>query len=106
MKTSNIFANIPKNLDNEVFEELLKQKNITIERIISYGHITAENEWYDQEDNEWVILLQGEAILSYENGDDLKMKIGDYVNIPAHTKHRVSWTIPDQETIWLALHFI
>jgi len=50
-------------------------------------------------------LLKGEAILSFENEKDIKLIAGDYLNIPALKKHRVSWTLPDAESIWLAVHF-
>jgi cupin 2 domain-containing protein len=105
MKTTNIFENIPKELKEELFEEILSKANLKIERIVSKGHITPDEQWYDQESDEWVIVLQGEAVLSFENADDVKLKCGDYLNIPAHTKHRVSWTLPESETIWLALHY-
>jgi cupin 2 domain-containing protein len=52
-----------------------------------------------------VILLKGEAVISFMDEDDIRLKAGDYINIPAHKKHRVSWTKPDEETIWLAVHY-
>ena len=105
MKTSNIFENIPKNLNNELFENLLTRDNLKIQKIVSFGNTTPKNEWYDQEDNEWVIVLKGEAVLSFEEGEDIRLKKGDFINIPAHTKHRVSWTTKSEETIWLAIHY-
>jgi len=111
MKTKNIFENIPKQLSQEIFENIILQDGssgtigMKIERIISKGHSTPKSKWYNQEDNEWVIVLKGEAILSFKDSDDVKLESGDYINIPAHTKHRVSWTTPDQETIWLAIHY-
>ena len=105
MNTSNIFTNIPAQLKEELFEEILSSKNLKIERIVSYGHTTKENEWYNQDSQEWVILLQGKAIISFEDEDDITLKPGDYLNIPAHKKHRVSWTQDGSETIWLAIHY-
>jgi len=105
MQTTNIFQNIPTQLPNEVFEEILCKDSMKIERIISKGHITPKDEWYNQDNDEWVIVLQGEAVLSFEDCDDIRLKSGDYLNIKAHTKHRVSWTIPNEETIWLAIHY-
>ena len=105
MKKSNILKNIPTKIPNELFEEILSKNSIKIERIISKGHITPKDEWYNQENNEWVIVLQGEAILSFEDSDDVLLKSGDYINILAHTKHRVSWTIPNKETIWLVVFY-
>lgn len=103
MKTTNIFADIPKMLPDELFEELITKENLKIERIISKGHTSST--WYNQSHDEWVIVLQGEAILSFEDKEDVRLKNGDYINIPAHTKHKVSWTLPDSETIWLAIHY-
>jgi cupin 2 domain-containing protein len=105
MKKSNIFANIPSEIKEELFEEIVKKEGLTIERIISKGHTTTESEWYDEENDEWVIVLKGEAILEFETSDDVRLKEGDYLNIPAHTKHRVSWTKENEKTIWLAIHY-
>lgn len=105
MNKSNIFELIPKGLKDELFEELASNDTLKIERIVSRGHTTTEFEWYDQDTNEWVILLRGEAILSFLDEDEVRLKAGDYLNIPAHKKHRVSWTLPDEETIWLAVHY-
>jgi cupin 2 domain-containing protein len=105
MKKSNIFDLIPAIIKDELFEELTSKDGIKIERIVSHGHVTPEFEWYDQRRDEWVILLQGEAVISFLNEDDVRLKAGDYINIPAHKKHRVSWTKPDEDTIWLAVYY-
>lgn len=105
MNKSNIFDLIPATLKDELFEELISKESLKIERIVSRGHTTPEHEWYDQRSNEWVILLQGEAILSFLNENDVRLKAGDYINIPAHKKHKVSWTKPDEDTVWLAVHY-
>lgn len=104
MIPSNIFKNIPRNLPTELSETLLTSKQIKIERIISAGHTSAPDYWYDQPENEWVIVLKGEAKLETETGTH-HLNTGDYVNIPAHTKHRVAWTTPTEETIWLAIFY-
>ena len=101
----NIFESIPKELNEELFEDIIKKDGLKIERIVSFGHTTTEGEWYEQENDEWVILLKGEAILSFEDKDDVKLKAGDYLNISALKKHRVSWTKPNEESIWLAVHY-
>lgn len=101
----NIFKNIPKQLEREFFEVLALKNGVKIERIISRGHTTEEFDWYDQESDEWVVLLKGEAVLSFEDEADVRLGAGDYINIPAHKKHRVSWTTPNKESIWLAVHF-
>lgn len=101
----NIYENIPAILPEELFERLIERENLEIERIISRGHATAEGQWYDQNRDEWVLLLTGGAIIRYEDGNTVTMKSGDFVNIPAHRRHRVEWTPPDATTIWLAIHY-
>ena len=102
---SNIFSEIPDDLSAEIFEDLVESKNVKIERIISKGHSSPDVGWYDQEQNEWVIVLRGQAILSFVDKPTITLKEGDYIKIPAHQKHKVEWTYPDQETIWLAVHY-
>jgi cupin 2 domain-containing protein len=82
--SNNIFAQIPEQLPEELFECIVKQDNIVIER---------------------VILLQGKATLLFEKDKNLiSLAPGDYLLIPAHTRHRVEWTQPDFNTVWLAIH--
>ena len=88
----------------EKFEQIVSGKNIQIERIVSTGQTTTSGQWYDQELDEWVILLQGEAELSYVDNTKIKLKTGDYLLIPAHTKHRVEYTSIEPACIWLAVH--
>ncbi len=78
---------------------------IRIERIISKGHSSPQSGWYDQDKNEWVLLLKGEAVLLFADESSANLKSGDFINIPAHKKHKVEWTDPDTETIWLAVHY-
>ena len=101
----NIFSEIPVDLQDEIFEDIIKTDNLKIERIISYGHTSPKTGWYESEQNEWVIVLKGQAILSFESSEDVKLNAGDYINIVAFTKHKVSWTLPNAETIWLAIHY-
>ncbi|MBA3921510.1 MAG: cupin domain-containing protein [Nostocaceae cyanobacterium] len=100
---ANIF-NPPSSSDQEVFEPLLLGKNILIERIVSTGQITPLGEWYDQHLDEWVMVLQGEATLTYADGTSIQLRAGDYVFLPAHTKHRVEYTSVTPKCIWLAVH--
>ncbi len=102
---NNVLQDIPQNLDQEVLDILLQHKNVTIERIVSKGHSSPESGWYDQIQNEWVIVLKGEGILSFESEPDIHLKPGEHINIPAHKKHKVKWTKPDVETIWLAVFY-
>lgn len=106
MKLSSIFSNIPDSITEEIFETLLRTDHFKLERIISSGHATAPGEWYDQDNNEWVIVLSGSASLLFEGSEEvLVMNPGDYVFIPAQRRHRVEWTDASQKTIWLALHY-
>ncbi len=101
----NIFDCIPDNLDEEIFQQLVDGEGVRIERIISSGHSSPESGWYDQDRNEWVLVLKGEAILLLEGDSPVNLKVGDFMNIPAHQKHRVELTDPDSKTIWLAVHY-
>jgi len=102
----NILADIPAQLPQELFTSLLQNEQLHIERIVSRGHANAIDEWYDQAHNEWLILIQGEAILEFAGQTEFKtLQTGDYLLIPAHCRHRVEWTDPDINSIWLAVHF-
>lgn len=100
----NIYSSIPANIPQELFQDILITDTFKVERIVSKGHPSPQAFWYDQDQNEWVILLKGSAGLLFEGNDTIiELKPGDYLNIPAHTKHRVEWTDPDMETVWLAI---
>lgn len=100
----NLF-DLPANLPpDEYFEVLAANPQCRIERIISTGHTTPPGEWYDQAQDEWVVLLQGEAELAYDNDERVYLKAGDYLLIPAHQRHRVESTTTDPRCIWLAIH--
>ncbi len=101
----NIFTNLPeKPLADELFETLLVRSNLKLERIISTGQVTPSNKWYQQDTAEWVLLLQGNTKIIIQGQGEHALTAGDYLLIPAHTQHRVSWTDPDQVCVWLALH--
>ena len=102
----NLFASLAASRATEQFTELLTASGLRLERIVSLGQVTPPGEWLDQERPEWVILLRGTAKLLFEGGSDAReLQPGDYVTIPAHCRHRVDWTTPDEPTIWLALHY-
>ena len=103
--TENIFENIPQQIDAEIFDTLVETPDIKIERILSQGQRSPESGWYDQDSNEWVMLLQGAARLSFADRESVELRPGDHLNIPAHTKHCVDWTDPDLATVWLAVHY-
>ncbi len=92
--------------DNEAIEQLVDQRHVRVERIVSRGQSTPPGDWYDQEEDEWVMLLAGGARLLFEGSDEaLVLEPGDYLEIPAHARHRIEWTDPDQETVWLAVFY-
>ncbi len=100
---------LPQSNESELFEALVedKEKGVLVERIVSTGQITPENEWYDQEKDEWVVLLQGEAKLLFDEigGEELSLEVGDAVFIQAKRRHRVVFTSSEPPCIWLAVHF-
>jgi cupin 2 domain-containing protein len=104
MAPENIFANIPQTLPEEVFQTLCSSTQVRIERIISQGHRSEPEFWYDQTQHEWILLLRGQAQLQFPD-QIWDLQVGDYLHIPAHQKHRVAWTTPEEETIWLAVFY-
>ncbi len=101
----NLFAGTASRADAERITRLLVSPAVTIERIVSTGQASPPGFWYDQAWDEWVLLLTGSAGLQIENEAEIRtLHTGDYVTIPAHLRHRVEWTAPDQATIWLAVH--
>lgn len=102
----NLFAKIPAELPEEVFETLASSKNVRIERIISRGHASPEGFWYCQEESEFVLLLQGEACLVFaEPARTLVLKPGDWLVIKPGERHRVEWTKAQGDSLWLAVFF-
>jgi cupin 2 domain-containing protein len=102
----NLFADIPGNLKDELLETVLQASGFRIERIVSRGHCSPAGFWYDQDENEWVILLKGSAGLRFDDQEDaLVLHPGDCLHIDRRRRHRVEWTDPDSETIWLAVHY-
>ena len=104
MNKSSIFSSIPKSLSREIIENIIQYNNLRIERIISQGQASPKDFWYDQDENEWVLILQGSARLQFAD-KFVTLQEGDYINIPARKKHRVDWTDPDKKTIWLAIFY-
>jgi cupin 2 domain-containing protein len=102
--TMNLLRDIPGELPDELLETLFKKEHLRIERIVSHGHASPPDSWYDQDQNEWVLVVQGHARLQFED-NTIELKAGDYLNIPAHKRHRVEWTTPDEPTIWLAVFY-
>jgi len=102
---ANIYQHLPADKTHEVIDLLVKNSSLKIERIVSHGHSSPESGWYDQSNIEWVMLLQGEARLEVEHDKEYHLVCGSYLTIPAHVRHRVTWTLPEKPTIWLAIHY-
>lgn len=93
-------------MNKEQFDQLFQAKNIRIERIVSKGQSSPETGWYDQEEHEWVLVLEGAGTLLFaEDNQQVTLRKGDYLHIPAHTRHKVIRTKPDELTVWLAMHY-
>jgi cupin 2 domain-containing protein len=102
----NLFDDIPLDLPEEHLDKVceLGGGQVRIERIVSHGHASPDEFWYDQDQDEWVLLLRGEARLRFAHREQaIVLRPGDSILLPAHCRHRVDWTTPDQETIWLAV---
>lgn len=101
---NNILDDLPQHLPKEVVQTLIQAADVRIERIVSHGHASPADFWYDQGQHEWVIVLKGAARLQFEDGM-VEMKVGDFINIPALKKHRVDWTTPEEPTVWLSVRY-
>ena len=100
----NLFDDLPRQSDKEVLTELLCRKGVRIERIVSTGQFTPVDKPYAQEYEEWVLLVSGSAGLWIEGEAERELRPDDYVLIPSHRPHRVTWTAKDEPTVWLAVH--
>jgi cupin 2 domain-containing protein len=103
----NLFADLPATpVAEERFDTLLQRQGLKIERIVSTGQCSPPGFWYDQPNAEWVAVLQGHAQLSIEGEPAPRpLRPGDFVEIPAHRRHRVDATRDDGPTVWLAIHY-
>lgn len=99
----NLLSALPARIEAEVFQELLRAPGLRIERILSRGQTSPAEGWYDQAEHEWIAVLQGAALLRFDDGSEIRLDPGDHLHIPAHRKHRVAWTDPDRITVWLAV---
>lgn len=101
---SNLFHDIPRALSEELVTLLAHGTGVRIERIVSTGHTSPPGFWYDQPEHEWIVVLRGAAKVEFADRT-VELRAGDYLLIPAHQRHRVAWTSPDEATIWLAVFF-
>ena len=101
---ANLFAELPTELPEELFTTLVAASDVRIERIVSQGHASPADFWYDQPQDEWVMVLKGAARLRFED-QSIELKPGDFLTIAAHRKHRVEWTTDAEPTVWLTVHW-
>ena len=106
VRKGNVFAHIPEQVSEELFETVAGAGKLRIERIVSSGQASPEGFWYDQDENEWVMVLEGSAGLRFEGEDEIVvLNPGDWVDIPVHVRHRVEWTDAERKTVWLAVFY-
>ena len=101
----NLFGDPPVQTENEKFTELVSREGARIERIVSTGQSTPVDALYDQDHDEWVLLLSGAVGLWIDGEGERDLGPGDHVLLPAHRRHRVTRSAKDEPTIWLAVHF-
>jgi cupin 2 domain-containing protein len=107
VKTGTLKRDLPaRPLPDEVVDLLVEREGLRIERIVSTGQTTPQSQWYDQETGEWVLVVAGAARLRVEGeATDRELGEGDWIFLPAHCRHRVTWTRAEPPTVWLAIHF-
>jgi cupin 2 domain-containing protein len=104
IEASSLLSAIPAELAEEWTEVLASRGNLRIERIVSRGHASPAGFWYDQDETEWVVLIAGRARLEFRDPrETVDLVAGDFLTIAAHRQHRVDWTTPEENTIWLAI---
>lgn len=102
---TSLFQQIPASLPEELCETLCHSEHVLVERIVSRGHVSPDDFWDDQAWHEFVLLTSSRARLVYADGTPTaELSPGDWLVIPARVRHRVDWTDPGQDTIWLAVH--
>jgi len=106
-QAGNIADTLPANRQVEELTDILVERGgVRVERIVSTGQATPEGEWYNQEQDEWVMVASGVARLRIDGEDtDREMSAGDWIWLPARCRHRVTWTQVSPPTIWIAFHF-
>lgn len=101
----NLFEGIPAGLAEEWTQRLVGNEHARVERIVSRGHASPPDFWYDQAQTEWVLVVKGRARLLFADGAVVDLQAGDHLTIPPHVRHRVDWTAPGEDTVWLAVFF-
>jgi len=102
LEAQSLFADHASTSTEETFTTLFEKTGVKIERIDSHGQASPEGFWYDQPQDEWVLLVKGTAVLEIADQPPLTLKAGDHVLILGHVRHRVASTSAD--ALWLAVH--
>jgi len=97
-----IYADLPPPGDDESFSPLAVSGPVRIERIVSHAHASPPGFWYEQADDEWVMVVNGRAVIGFDGGRRKTLAAGDWILLPAGCRHRVEET--DSPTVWLAVH--
>jgi cupin 2 domain-containing protein len=105
MLRGNLFQCIVEPGSAEASSTLIERKAVRVERIVSHGHASPPGFWYDQDEHEFVVVVSGSAELEIEGRGVIRLTTGDWLEIPAHVRHRVTWTDPTTDTIWLAVFY-
>ncbi len=107
IERGNLFTKIPGDLPDEFVKTLAEGSgNLKIERIVSRGHSSPPDFWFDQDTIEWVVLLKGRARLEVEHeSETFSLEPGDWMKIPSGCRHRVEETNPAGDCVWLAVHW-
>lgn len=100
--SDNLFADLPEPGAEEHFETLFASQTVRVERIVSDGQASPPDFWFDQADDEWVMVVRGEAVIEFADGSRQRMCAGDWLVLPAGRRHRVAETTA--RTLWLAVH--
>ncbi|MCI0451944.1 MAG: cupin domain-containing protein [Candidatus Latescibacteria bacterium] len=101
----NLFESIPASLAGEWAERLAGDAGARVERIVSRGHASPPDFWYDQDESEWVMVVKGSAKIRFDDGRVVELGAGDHITIAPHQRHRVDWTAPGEDTVWVAIYF-
>lgn len=99
----NIFDLPELPLSEELITELAESSTVRIERIISTGQVSAD--WYNQNETEFVALLDGNAVVEFEDGRSVSMTRGNTLLIKPHERHRVSYTSSEPPCVWLCVFY-
>jgi cupin 2 domain-containing protein len=102
-RRGSLHDDIPAALPDELFTVLATGDGVRVERIVSRGHASPPGHWYDQDDDELVVLIRGAARIELADGSEVALGPGDWLDLPRRCRHRVSWTAPDVDTVWLAV---